>query len=222
MYYKRKFRNPYTLCIYFGKKGCGKSTTAVKLAWQHMKKGWHVYSNFTIPGALKIDTADIGKIDLPENSLLLVDEAGIFFDNRNYKQFNSDLVYFFKMQRHYKIKVILFSQAFDIDKKLRDLTDYMYLSVNKFGFITYHKKILKTIKVIEASEYGESKLADSYYFDSLFWFWCGSRGITFIPKYVKYFDSFEVKKLPYKDSFRYSTDNLPRRIIKKYRIDNNI
>lgn len=206
--------------MYFGKKGCGKSTTATKLCWQHIKKGWKVYSNFDIPYARKINVDDIGVFQFPENSLLLIDEAGLCFDSRDFKNFKKSWLYFFKMQRHYKVKVILWSQTFDVDKKLRDLCDYMYLSVNKFGFLTYSKRIYKTIKIIEANEMSESRIADSLKVESLFWFWCGSRQITFLPKWVKHFNSFDCEEF---DAIPYDLNcNVDDKFVKKYRLTDNL
>lgn len=41
----KKYINPYTLSIIFGKKGCGKSTLLQKLAFYYRKRGFHVYCN---------------------------------------------------------------------------------------------------------------------------------------------------------------------------------
>ena len=38
-----KYCSPYTLDVYFGKKGCGKSTTLQKLAYKYYKKGWNCF-----------------------------------------------------------------------------------------------------------------------------------------------------------------------------------
>ena len=40
-----KYLNPYKLTFVFGKKGSGKNTYLTKIAYQHMAKGWRVYSN---------------------------------------------------------------------------------------------------------------------------------------------------------------------------------
>ena len=41
----KKYLNPYTLTIIFGKKGCGKSTLLQKLAVYYKKRGYYVYCN---------------------------------------------------------------------------------------------------------------------------------------------------------------------------------
>ena len=191
----KKFVNPYKLIMVFGPKGSGKSTFLAKIAIQHLKKGWHVYSTLPIPGTYRIDDSDIGFYHIPENSVLLIDEVGMIWDNRQFKNFKPEVRDWFKLQRHHKVKVYLFSQTFDIDKKLRDLTDEMYL-LSKFARVwSYAKRILKKPCLIEASVHGESRLDESMRFDSILLFLFGSRKLTFIPFYIKYFDSFIVDKL---------------------------
>ena len=61
LFLTRKYVNPYTLTMVFGKKGCGKTTFLTKLAYQHKKKGWIVFSTEDIANTYKIDYTDIGK-----------------------------------------------------------------------------------------------------------------------------------------------------------------
>ena len=49
-YFSIRFRNPFRLIFLFGKKGCGKSSTLCKLAFDYIRKGWTVYSTEPIPG----------------------------------------------------------------------------------------------------------------------------------------------------------------------------
>lgn len=154
------YTNPYKLIMIFGKKGSGKSTILTKYAIQYLKKGWTVYSTEHIPGVYYIPPGYIGKFMLKDYNytpiylddyrglkrlllklrlkffphrpkiLLLIDEVGMIYDNRHFKNFNDSVRDFFKLQRHYYVKCVMFSQTFDVDKKLRDLTDCMYLVKN--------------------------------------------------------------------------------------------
>lgn len=117
-YHLIRYRNPYKLYMVFGKKGSGKSTLMVKLAIKYRKKGFNVYCNTLIPGTYYIDTEDIGLVDIPPNSVLMIDEVGMIWDNRDFKNFKNYIRDYFKLQRHYRHVVYLFSQSFDIDKKL--------------------------------------------------------------------------------------------------------
>lgn len=194
----RSYLNPYKLTMIFGKKGSGKTTLLTKLAIQHIKKGWSVYSTIDIPGTIKFNVDDIGYKVFPENSCVLIDEVGMIWDNRDFKNFKPAVRDYFKFQRQYKNKVYLFSQTFDIDLKLRNLTDEMYLLTNCIRVFSLQRRIIKRITINNASENsgGVSSLVDEYRFDSpLFGGW----KFTFIPRYVAFFKSYDPKKLAYID-----------------------
>lgn len=198
----RRYRNPYKLIMVFGKKGSGKSTTLVKLALRYHKRGWNIYSTEPTPYSYLIKPEQIGFIQLMPHSILLVDEVGMIWDNRNYKQFRPEVRDFFKLQRHYKVRCYLFSQTFDIDKKLRDLTDQMYLMVSAFNLFSYGKRISRKIVLTKSNADRPSTISEDLVFDSIIWFWAGSRFFTYIPRYAKYFDSFaapnlKIVELPY-------------------------
>lgn len=187
------YRNPYKLYMVFGKKGSGKTTLMTKLAIQYQKKGWDVYCDRYLPGCYQFDTKDFGKIQFPENSLILIDEVGLVWDNRNFKNFPEEVKTYFKYQRQYRNVVYLFSQAFDIDKKIRDLTDHLYVVTNVFNCFSIARRVTKRLVVVHAdkSAQGESKIVDDYNIDSLLFIFFGSCLITYIPKWAKYFKSFD-------------------------------
>lgn len=219
--FTQKYVNPYTLGIIFGKKGSGKSTILTKLGIKHLMKGWTVYSTEPIYGAYQIDPKDIGVVKLVDDNyvpfdpddykgferifqivknfffprkpkiLLLIDEVGLVWHCRDFKSFRVEVRKFFKLQRHYHVKCIMFSQCFDVDKTLRDLTDYMYLVKNVGRVFVYGKRIHKffTIRTCNSDENeGNSTLVESFEFDKFIF--PGARTLTFIPHWSKYFDSF--------------------------------
>lgn len=210
----RKYVNPYKLYMVVGKKGSGKTTMLVRLAYQHIRAGWTVYSTENIPGTYKIEYSDIGKFNIPSGSLLLVDEVGMVWDARKYKDFPDHLRDWFKYQRHEGVKVFLFSQTFDVDKKIRDLTDNMYLVTNKARIFAYAKLIKKVPDLIKPSAEAPARLDDVLEFESLFWFWCGSRMFTFIPRYAKLFNSHERLGLPEKEFEYVEPVNVPRSLLR--------
>ena len=190
----RKWVNPWKLYLVFGKKGSGKSTFLVKLAFKYLKKGYHVYTNMNdmvLPGVRLINIDDLGDFIPESNSLLLVDEVGMIWDNRNFKNFKPSVRDFFKLQRHYKVLVYLASQTFDIDKKLRDLTDGMILNINVLNILTIGKTITRKITLTESTSEAESRIAENLKFKP-FWNW----KFTYIPKWSKLFNSFQVPDLP--------------------------
>lgn len=224
----KRYINPYKLYMVVGKKGSGKSTMLHRLAFQHLRDGWHVYSTEPIPGCCLIPYQDIGKYNIPSGSVLLVDEVGLIWDNRKYKDFPDHLRDWFKYQRHEGVKVYLFSQTFDVDKKIRDLTDNMYLVTNKLRIFAYAKRIIKVPDLIKPSAEGPARLDDVLKFDSLLFFWAGSRMLTFIPRYAGLFDSHKRLGLPQRDYPVIPDMNVPASLkmrgatLRRYRLNKTI
>lgn len=187
-YLSNKYNNPNKLIFIFGKKGSGKSTYMVSLMLQHLKKGWHVYTNMedvNIPGVRIFPTEQL-KTCVPEpHSVLFIDEGGLIWDNRCFKSFDKGYTEFFKLQRKYKCKVYINSQDFDIDKKIRQLTDSMVLMSSIAGCIGVVRPILRKVALVEASAQGESRIADNLRFGSMFSF-----RFLWLPSYFRYFDSY--------------------------------
>ena len=190
-----KYNNPYTLSMVFGKKGSGKTTYLCKLAQTYLRKGWNVYTNIEIPNTYKFNIGQFGSCDFPEDSLILIDEASLIWDNRDFKNFKPSVAKYLRLQRHKKVKIILFSQTFDVDKKVRDLCDELYLNKKFLRIFVITRRINKHITISNGSENqtGVSNLVEDYKFDLPI----GS-GIqfTFIPYWSKYFNSFENTNLP--------------------------
>lgn len=186
-------RNEFT--IYFGVPGSGKSTVAALLAKKTLKKNKRkVLSNFAIKGTYILEKKDIGHYDMT-NTLLILDEAGVDFDNRNWKNnLDQDQVYFFKHHRHYNSDIVLFSQSLDMDCKLRNLaTKLKVVKSSIIPFFIVTKTIAKKIDINK--ETGE--IIDRYYWIPL----SGKR--YFSPKAWKLFNSYTRRELEIKDFERY-------------------
>ena len=199
----RKYLNPYKLYLVFGKKGSGKSTYLVKLARKHLKKGWIVYTNMEelfMLGVRHFEIKHLGDFVPEAHSLLLLDEVGMIWDNRDYKTFKPQVRDFFKLQRHYHVKVYMASQTFDVDKKLRDLCDGMYLHSNFARVFTLGKRITRRVVITESTSEAESRISEDLKICP-FWEWT----LTYIPRWAKFFDSHAI---PDKPHLRYTTDSL--------------
>lgn len=196
--YLSKFRNPYKLIMVFGKKGSGKTTLITKLARKYLKRGIEVYSTIDVPGCRTFDVSLVGKCNFPEYSVVFIDEVGMIWDNRQYKSFSNDVRDWFKLQRHNKVTVYLFSQTFDVDIKLRNLTDYMYLVQNHFGVLSIARKIKRGIVIVNPDGQSEARIADSLEFEPFILSLFGLKSwiITWVPAWVKYFDSFDLPEKP--------------------------
>ena len=187
-YLSRKYNNPNKLIFIFGKKGSGKSTYMISLMLQHLKRGWHVYTNMedvNIPGVRIFPTEQLKTCVPDPHSVLFIDEGGLIWDNRSFKSFDKGYTEFFKLQRKYKCKVYINSQDFDIDKKIRQLTDSMVLMSSIAGCIGVVRPILRKVALVEASAQGESRIADNLRFGSLFSF-----RFLWLPSYFRYFNSY--------------------------------
>ena len=203
------YRNPYRLIMVFGKKGSGKTTFIVKMTHKYLKKGFRVYSTVPVPGAYLFDVSKIGFCDFPPESVIFIDEVGMIWDNRNFKSFKTEVRDYFKLQRHYRHTVYLFSQSFDVDIKLRNLTDSMYLIKNYLNVISVARRVNRSITIVHPSGEGESRIADDMDFAPLLAFWAFPIRLTWVPAWTRYFNSFEVPKLgeldsvlcPYPDDF---------------------
>lgn len=198
MYFSFKYRNPYKLIMVFGKKGSGKTTFLTKTAVNAMRKGKTVYSTVEVPGAVLFDVQNIGLYTFPPESVVLIDEVGMIWDNRNYKNFRTDVRDYFKLQRQYRNTVYLFSQTFDVDVKLRNLTDAMYLCKCHMGFLSIARKIKRDIVIVSPQGDSEARIADNLEFEPFIFALFGTKSVifTFIPNWAKYFKSFNPKPLP--------------------------
>jgi len=197
----RKYLNPYQLFFLFGGKGSGKSSRCVQLGDLHMKRNWYVYTNmkeFHMPGLRHIDIQHVGDFVPPGNSCLLLDEAGMIWDARDFKKFKPSVRDFFILQRHYRVKVYLVSQSYNVDKKLRDLTDGMFLHVKIARVFSIGKRIAKKTVLTESVGDQESRISENLVMLP-FWYWT----LTYIPKWARYFDSHNIPDLP---ELPYTTD----------------
>lgn len=189
-----RFSNPYTLTYIFGLKGAGKSTYMASLMLRDLRRGWKVYTNMAdvaIPGVRIMDSAQLtNRIPAP-HSAVYIDEAGLVWDNRAFAKFDAGYVEYFKLQRKYRNKVVMNSQALDVDKKIRDLIDRMVMVTNLFGCVGLIRPIRRTIAILEAQGNAESRLALNLKFE-------GVTAIRFLwlPKYWRWFDSFQAPERP--------------------------
>lgn len=203
--YSRKFLNPYRLYMVFGKKGSGKTTYLVKLILRYHKLGRPVYTTLspdeisdTLDYVHFVKAEDIGRFVPPPEAVLLVDEVGMIWDNRNFKNFRADVRDYFKLQRHYRNIVYLFSQTFDIDIKLRTLTDAMFLVTSPIPILSVVRRIKRTIVLVQPVADAEGRIADSLEFVPWYLNLFGAKALqfTWLPKYAKFFNSHEVPDVP--------------------------
>lgn len=130
-----------------GQIGSGKSAYSVKLARRALKRGMSVYATDYISGTCKFDPSWLSDMKCPENSLLIIDEAALRFNSREFAKLSKDIIAYFKKCRHFRNDVILISQTFsDSDKQIRELaTDVLFL--RKFGYFTFPVRVSGDITI---------------------------------------------------------------------------
>lgn len=197
----RNYVNPYKLIFVFGKKGSGKSTLLTKLAIQYSRKKWSVFTTENIPGTQNIsDPRQIFCLNFPEKSCIFIDEVSLIWDNRDFKNMDKRVIEWFRYQRHHKCRVYFFSQTFDIDKKLRDLADDMYL-VNKFlRVFVVAKHIVRKPVVVHPGPDSPARIDDDMVVDGPLLTLFGGRIFAFIPHWAKFFDSHRLPVSGFSDN----------------------
>lgn len=205
--------------VFFGVPGSGKTTFAAYLAKEAAKESWvirlakkhpcrfsekllashffrrsqPVYSNVPITGTYKLEPqTDIGKVMVVDGKVI-IDEAGIEYNNRNFKAFPPDAIYWYKYHRHYECSVDIFSQSYeDMDITLRRLAqNYFVVKKSLLPKFIVVKKIRRKVGIDENTH----QIIDKYYFGLPFldtkW--------VFSPPLWKLFNSFSRKQLPEKE-----------------------
>lgn len=195
--------------LYFGLPRCGKTTFFAKTAFEESEritkgksKYNHIYGNVhlrDISNYTYIKFDYIGKYQI-ENALVLIDEASIECDSRDYKNFGREKIEWFLLHGHYKCDIMLFTQQWDgIDKKIRVITDrvfYIYKGALLGKFFSRMYRIPYGIIIPDPKKDGSQKLGEIVqgyckpsFLARLFSPW------VYRSSYYKYFDSWEAPKL---------------------------
>lgn len=215
----RKYLNPFKFTMIVGKKGSGKTTWMVELIYKYLRRGWTVYANIDIPGVCYFDPKNIGEYTFPSGSVVMIDEANLFWDNRKWKDVAASLIEWFRYQRQYRVKLYMFSQTFDIDKKLRSLCDDLYLVKNFARVFCWCKRIRKWPDLKQAEGESEARIVDMIQYDTILLWPFGSRHLVYIPKWAKYFKSYnppQLPEIPYE--YKWDPDRAPRWLVRRRRL----
>lgn len=213
-----KFKHREQVNVYFGIPGSGKTTYAAYLSKQAMHetlayKIWikwptnffvrllfrncrvplTVFSNVPIIGTYQLDPkSDLGVYEV-SNGKIIIDEASIEYNNRNFKSLPHETIRFFKLHRHYHTSIDVFSQSFDdMDITLRRLAhSYFLVKKSLFPYFIKVKKIYRKVGIDENTH----QIADLFNFGLPFL----DDQYIFMPTLWKMFDSYDAPELPHKD-----------------------
>lgn len=195
--YRAVILPPCPCHMYVGKPGSGKSTLMVKLIHQSKKAGRRVVcTDRHIADRMGVEYVDAAH--LLESGIrdcdVYIDEAGLEYDNRAYKNFSRALLEFFKLHRHLRCAVFLFSQQYDIDKKIRDVCDGFSLVKNFAGFWILERRVDIVIRLISAEVASDSvaRIVDDLQKRSIL-----RRGLRlhWAPRYWRLFDSYDTSRV---------------------------
>lgn len=126
------------IVAYTGMPGAGKSYALVQRAYKAIRQGRPVYANFPIKGAYKITLDDVVNYSFPEGSMVLIDEAGRWFNSRSWKDLPDEVFDLFTMHRHMRCDLFIAVQSFArIDKALREVVELTYWAHNS-PLLPYH------------------------------------------------------------------------------------
>ena len=178
--------------IYFGVPGSGKTTLAAWFARRDLRRKGKVWSNVPITGTYKLDVAkDIG-IHHIEKGRIIIDEAGIEYNNRNFKNLPLHQIEFFKYHRHYSTAIDVFSQSYeDMDITLRRLAqNYYVVTKSRLPYFIKVRSIGRRVGIDDNTH----QIIDEYYWRCFLF----TRRI-FSPTLWKLFNTKSRKQLKEKD-----------------------
>jgi len=193
--------------IYFGSPGCGK-TSLIAFFTQKYFKQYHLFkrlykiprydyvlSNVPIINASPFDVRDLDSFSPYPRSLLLIDEGGIVYNNRKFKDMPQGTIEFLKLHRHYNCDISVFSQSWeDLDITIRRLCDEIY-KVQKIGQFTFTRLIQRRVGIDKETK----QIVDQFHQVPLVAspFVPAENAFFFRPFYYKFFDSFETPDRPF-------------------------
>jgi len=148
LYIVRWCTDKYFMYFIVAGKGSGKSLLCANLCNQ--KKFRYVYSNMGV--GIPLEEKYYEKDYYPD-SLIIIDEAGLIHDNRDFKNFPKEAVQFFKYSRKRRLTILLTSQNLDVDKKIRQLIDFIVLP-RKFLFFVVAFKYKQYVAVGNVGDKG--------------------------------------------------------------------
>lgn len=201
--------------VFFGNIGCGKTTLACRQFYKLLRsdqrgklppKYENYFSNFECKLSGNVSLQDLGKWTFPKNSYIIIDEAGIEYNNRKFKSLPQETIAWLKLSRHYKCDIDFLSQSWDdMDITIRRLASELWY-VRKLGPFTMLRRIYKRVGIDEETH----QILDFYEFGKILPcllpppFRQHNIEIFLRKPYYKYFDSYHTPDTPLKEGLSYT------------------
>lgn len=207
--------------VFFGLPGSGKTTLVAKRCVDTAaaivtgrSKYRYVYTNVEInnPFVRTIPFDFIGRYDI-RDSLIVIDEASLFVDNRDYKTFPEHLKKFILLHRHFGCDILFFAQQWDaLDKKIRAVTEKVFY-LKKGVIFRNRTKVYPLIYGVYIPQQTSDK-SGSYGDISMGYKMPGLLTRLLAPsfnrkRYYRYFDSWDSYDLPPVPGFDLVASSLP-------------
>lgn len=145
----------------------------------------------TISHTVHISYENLGKWRPPRNSLMILEEAGIGLDSRNFKKLDAYAARLFALHGHIGCDIIWSSQTADVDKKLRNRTHELSLVVK--SWIPSISMIIPVNYAVDVDD-ATHKLDDMYArprgLRILLLLLIGRVKLIYRPLWYRFFDSF--------------------------------
>ena len=142
------------IVVCFGSPGAGKTTLACREIKKRARYYEYTFANFGCKCADfdNVDLTSLGQWTFPPHSLIQIDEAGIEYNNRKFKTLPQETIKWFKLHRHYKCDVTVWSQSWDdMDITLRRLADRLYY-IKRLGPFSLMRRVYKRVTVDKQSQ----------------------------------------------------------------------
>ena len=118
-----------------GYPGNGKTFYCTNRAYKAMKRGQKVFTNYPVRGAYRVSFDDLINYTFPQNSMVIIDESGRWFNSRKWTSLPDEVFDLFTLHRHMKLDLLVAVQNFNrIDKALREVIELVWWARNILGF----------------------------------------------------------------------------------------
>lgn len=113
----------------------------------------------------------------------------MLYSNRDFKTMDKKVIEWVQQLRKQHCRLYGASVAFDIDLKLRDQADYLYLMKKYLRIFSICRQIDKSPELIKANQFTEARITDQLGF--VFPLLPGAFIISFIPHWARFFNTWE-------------------------------